>query len=276
MSPTEHLPTDLLIPAQPGGGVVGDVPPVGSGPGSIDYTQLNVITDASNPGTLAVTNASNTTPVVITTAAHGLVTGQTVTVAGVLGNLGANGTFPIIVLSPTTFSLTGSAGTGAYTPATGTVTLPVVITTAVKHGLVTGQTVIVQGVLGNLGANSTFAVIVLTPTTFSIGPVGTGAYTSGGFVIRAVPPAGQQFILVRRADTTCTVLWQDDSNVQVGPVITLAAGTFIVPGGVPVILPPSGLTGTDGFPIPGPAIQASQYKITNTSAFIDQYDVAFV
>ena len=62
-----------------------------------------------------VSGATNASPVVITTAAaHNLVTGQTVTVENVQGNKGANGTFAITVVTSTTFSMTGSVGTGAY------------------------------------------------------------------------------------------------------------------------------------------------------------------
>jgi len=63
-----------------------------------------------------ITAASNTTPIVITTAsAHGFSTGDTLSIANVVGNSAANADWPIIVLSPTTFSLTGSAGNGAWT-----------------------------------------------------------------------------------------------------------------------------------------------------------------
>jgi len=55
------------------------------------------------------------TPIVITTPTNHLyATGDSVTVSGVTGNTAANGTFSIIVLSPTTFSLTGTTGNGAY------------------------------------------------------------------------------------------------------------------------------------------------------------------
>lgn len=59
--------------------------------------------------------ATNATPIQITTAtAHGLATGALVTVFGVTGNIGANGTFPITVISGTSFTLVGSEGTGTY------------------------------------------------------------------------------------------------------------------------------------------------------------------
>lgn len=70
-----------------------------------------------------VLDASNTTPIVMTTvAAHGYSDNDIVDVEGVTGNLGANGyARKITYLSPTTFSIDGSVGTGAYV-AGGTVT----------------------------------------------------------------------------------------------------------------------------------------------------------
>src|SRR5439155_325204 len=70
---------------------------------------------ALNSGTGAVTAASNTTPIVITSNAHRLTTGQLVTITGVNGNTAANGTFTITVIDANNFSLNGSAGNGIYT-----------------------------------------------------------------------------------------------------------------------------------------------------------------
>ncbi len=46
---------------------------------------------------------------------HGLTTGQTVTIYGVLGNTAANGTFTITVTNPYHFTLDGTSGNGTYT-----------------------------------------------------------------------------------------------------------------------------------------------------------------
>jgi len=63
-----------------------------------------------------VTGATNASPIVITTdAVHGRSTGNTVFLASVGGNTAANGAFTITVTGPTTFSLNGTAGNGAYT-----------------------------------------------------------------------------------------------------------------------------------------------------------------
>lgn len=70
--------------------------------------------DVPGISNLAVSGATNATPIVITTATHGLSTGDYVTLSGVLGNTAANGTWTITVLSGTTFSLDGSSGNAAY------------------------------------------------------------------------------------------------------------------------------------------------------------------
>jgi len=60
-----------------------------------------------------ITSASNTAPITITTSSnHNLVTGQIVTINGVSGNVAANGSWPIVVTGLTTFTLTGSVGSG--------------------------------------------------------------------------------------------------------------------------------------------------------------------
>lgn len=61
-----------------------------------------------------VTGATNATPIEITATAHGLTTGQTVTIAGVLGNTAANGTWQITRTGANTFTLNTSVGNGAY------------------------------------------------------------------------------------------------------------------------------------------------------------------
>lgn len=62
-----------------------------------------------------ITGATNANPIVITSTAHGLSTGMRVNITGVGGNLAANTTATITVLTANTFSLNGVAGNGAYT-----------------------------------------------------------------------------------------------------------------------------------------------------------------
>jgi hypothetical protein len=61
-----------------------------------------------------ITGATNANPIVITSANHGLISTQSVTISGVLGNLAANGTFVITKIDANTFSIP-VAGSGAYT-----------------------------------------------------------------------------------------------------------------------------------------------------------------
>lgn len=76
---------------------------------------------------LVVTNASNATPVVITSPGHNLPPGAQVVVAGVQGNTAANGTWTITVINENNFSLNGSNGAGSqpYVAGTGTVTISI-------------------------------------------------------------------------------------------------------------------------------------------------------
>lgn len=69
----------------------------------------------------AITNATNATPIVVTSTAHGLTTGDYVNITGVGGNTNANGHRQVTVVDANTYSLqdpnTGAniAGSGAYT-----------------------------------------------------------------------------------------------------------------------------------------------------------------
>ena len=68
----------------------------------------------------AITGATNATPIVVTSTAHGFENGDKVTISGVLGNTAANGTFLVAGRTANTFQLTtlagaNVAGNGAYT-----------------------------------------------------------------------------------------------------------------------------------------------------------------
>ena len=62
-----------------------------------------------------ITGATNNSPIVITSASHGLQTGARVTISGVSGNTAANGSFTITRVDGNSFSLDGSTGNGSYT-----------------------------------------------------------------------------------------------------------------------------------------------------------------
>ncbi len=83
------------------------------------YGPLGLVAEVTAIGSLldsgTVTDATQATPIVITSASHGLTTGTYVTVQGVLGNTAANTTTTVTVLDSSTFELDGSTGSGSYT-----------------------------------------------------------------------------------------------------------------------------------------------------------------
>jgi len=81
------------------------------------YIQFKLTVNRDVGADLPITDATNTTPIVVTTSTnHGLLTGQRVRVFGVEGNTAANGDWRgITYVSDTTFSLDDSEGDGAYT-----------------------------------------------------------------------------------------------------------------------------------------------------------------
>lgn len=69
-------------------------------------------TDGPLPATVSITSSTNATPIVITKAAHGLVTGDTVVITGHTTNTNANGNWEVTKIDDNTFSLDGSVGNG--------------------------------------------------------------------------------------------------------------------------------------------------------------------
>lgn len=64
---------------------------------------------------LAITNATNTSPIVITAASHGAIAGDWVQIAGANGNANANGIWQVQFAATDTLGLRGSHGGGTYT-----------------------------------------------------------------------------------------------------------------------------------------------------------------
>ena len=73
-----------------------------------------VLLDLDDYG-VAITAASNASPISITAAGHGLSTGNRVMIARVGGNTNANGVWVVTVVDANTFTLDGSSGNAAYT-----------------------------------------------------------------------------------------------------------------------------------------------------------------
>lgn len=93
---------DATLPTYPTEYIPGDGTPVTS-------------TNKSVCATVNITGATNVSSIVITTAGHKWVTGQTVIIASVGGNTAANGTWVVTKISATQFSLNGTTGNGVYT-----------------------------------------------------------------------------------------------------------------------------------------------------------------
>jgi hypothetical protein len=66
-------------------------------------------------GRQMITNATNTNPIVVTSADHGLADDDVITIINVGGNGAAKGTFAVTVIDDDSFSLDGSTGDGDYT-----------------------------------------------------------------------------------------------------------------------------------------------------------------
>lgn len=78
---------------------------------------LSIETVDWNQPTHTITNATNASPIVITTSAsHGLANGEQVAIDGIVGNTAPNGlVWEVANVTATTFELVGSTGNGAYT-----------------------------------------------------------------------------------------------------------------------------------------------------------------
>lgn len=89
----------------------------------------------------SITGASNASPIVVTSAGHTVVVGQSVKIASVGGNTAANGTFTVSAVTSNTFTLSGSTGNGAYTSGgTWRTTGLYKVTISSTQGLTPGQT----------------------------------------------------------------------------------------------------------------------------------------
>lgn len=87
--------------------------------GTVTYTQSNQQCTLVGP-TGPVTAATNASPIVVTSASHGLATNNRIIITGATGNTAANGTWVITVIDANTFSLNGSTGNGVYNASSGT------------------------------------------------------------------------------------------------------------------------------------------------------------
>lgn len=113
-TPPATAPVQVVTSANAAGGATSlSIEPLSTGlPSGVTGAVTNVSVARL---ALAVMGATNTSPIEITTATHGLRTGDRVSITDVGGNTAANGSFTVTVTSSTKFTLDGSAGNGAFT-----------------------------------------------------------------------------------------------------------------------------------------------------------------
>lgn len=131
---------------------------VGVGSSATAFALGQTDLQATVTGAVAITAASNASPIQITSAAHGRSTGDSVTITGVGGNTAANGSWSITVVDANNFTLNGSTGNGAYTSGgtfgTGSRVRRSMVATFPSR---TSQTLNFQGSFGALEANFVWA-----------------------------------------------------------------------------------------------------------------------
>lgn len=161
----------------------------------------------AHPSTRPVQAASNPPapqPIVITSPAHGFITGDIVAISGVQGNTNANRSWAIRVLGPDTFQLVGSRANAAHVPGTGTIDGPVhrpaapitaavnaggnVTATVAGHGFVNGDRVSVFGLPGIAAPGNSASVTVLDANRFRLAGLTMNA-VYGGAGATVVGPA---------------------------------------------------------------------------------------
>jgi hypothetical protein len=141
----------------------------------LPYALLVNVTDAK---TVSTTTGAGVLITVTTTASHGYSTGDTVTIASVVGNTAANGTWVITVTGATTFTLNTSVGNGAYVSG-GSVTNPSLdarLVAATPNSCVSNGTTVWVNMQNAAGSS-------LTPATYV--EATSAAIAKGTFVGRA-------------------------------------------------------------------------------------------
>lgn len=151
-----------------------------------------------------ITAATNASPIVVTTTnPHTLVSGDSVVIAGVVGNTNANGTFIITKTGASTFSLNGSSGNAAY---------------------VSGGTVTPTGV-NQPGTGTSDITVTGTPNDdyyVKLLIVNGGTVSTTGITFRLSLDAGRNYgpILALGTATTYVI-------TNTGITLNFAAGTFV-------------------------------------------------
>jgi len=207
----------------------------------------------------SITGNTVASPTVITSAGHGLSSGQRITITGSNSTPSIDGSHIVTVTTANTFTIpvnvtgAGTAGTwyrGSLTASsmpvemqrTGVARSGVAITsnsaanptvvTAASHGLVTGQSVTITGQTGAVSINSTYTVTVTGTNTFTIPVDCTGGAGTGGTLTAKALFTVSQIAWNERASGTPTTnpvpsLWADGIKIA---DLSFARGRLVLGG----------------------------------------------
>ena len=169
-------------------------------------------------GIKAITGATNASPIVITSTAHGGADGDIVVISGIVGNTAANGTWKIASSTANTYALTtvkdglNSTGNGAYSSGGCAINLTTGDDWADTDGAVQGtpvalttKTVATGGIID--ADDPTFAAWTGTAHAWMI-------YESGGKNLFFNDGKGQ-VVIAADAATSATTLWVEPLEVDI-------------------------------------------------------------
>ena len=187
----------------------------------------SVITAAVGDGTLITYT---------TTQAHGLTTGDVITVLGLATFTAANVTSQSVTVTGSTSFTVAVAATGTAT-GTGRIVGRVYYTTNNAHGLSVGEVATVTGVTTFSVSNAT-VLAVPTATTFVLSSTTTGVAVTGQTGAVSVPRSSNQFLSVRglaRVQAIPVVQFRSTPTAKstVSLSGTLSSSQFQRPGGLP-------------------------------------------
>lgn len=170
--------------------------------------------DSGTKSATAGTTSKVTTTATVTSAAHGFVPGQKVTIAGATPS-GFNGAVTIVSTTTNTFTYTLATGQGGSASGTITVTSNTATVTSTAHGLTTGDSITIAGATPT-GYNVVAIVTVVDANTFTYAYNVAAPLANATGTITASLGGGRTTLIrwVRGMDT------QDENNFKVGSADT--------------------------------------------------------
>jgi hypothetical protein len=184
-----------------------------------------------NPGKAPaeVVNASNTSPIVITTKEpHSVYTGMPVFGRGIAGNSAANGNYTATVINPTQYRLNGTTGNGTFSDIGAPMTItdisnasPRVVTISESRNIPTGAKISIGGWKHPGGGQNgivegLYTVTNVSPTQFRLDGTSAGAVYQGGAIAKKTVGV----VSVTNATPNVVVI-DTPLDLQTGTIVTL-------------------------------------------------------